>query len=83
MNENTGNINYIANNCSKLPLSFPDNRTFALIKPDAVKAKRVGQILERIEAAGFQIVDKKLIHIDRDGQRHCMPSTTTVRSLNL
>ena len=30
-------------------------RTFAIIKPDAVKARKAGQILARIEDAGFTI----------------------------
>ena len=30
-------------------------RTFAIIKPDAVKARHTGRILQRIEDAGFQI----------------------------
>ena len=30
-------------------------RTFAIIKPDAVKAKHTGQIIQRIEESGFQI----------------------------
>jgi nucleoside-diphosphate kinase len=31
-------------------------QTFAIIKPDAVKARHVGRILQRIEDAGFRIV---------------------------
>src|SRR3954470_8861645 len=30
-------------------------RTFAIIKPDAVAARHAGQIISRIESAGFQI----------------------------
>ena len=31
-------------------------RTFAIIKPDAVKARKAGRILARIEEAGFTVV---------------------------
>jgi nucleoside-diphosphate kinase len=31
-------------------------RTFSIIKPDAVKAKQAGEILARIEKAGFSLV---------------------------
>ena len=35
-------------------------RTFSIIKPDAVKAKQAGQILDRIEKAGFAVVALRL-----------------------
>src|SRR6185295_17775307 len=35
-------------------------RTFAIIKPDAVKAGNVGAILQKIEAAQFKIVAMRL-----------------------
>jgi nucleoside-diphosphate kinase len=40
-------------------------RTFSIIKPDAVKAKQAGQILDRIEKAGFEIVALRLRHLSR------------------
>lgn len=40
-------------------------RTFAIIKPDAVKKRVAGQILARIEAAGFRIVAMRLIHMTK------------------
>ena len=40
-------------------------RTFAIIKPDAVKARHAGKILARIEAAGFTIRGMRLIHMTR------------------
>ena len=40
-------------------------RTFAIIKPDAVKARHAGQILARIEAAGFTVRGMRLIHMTR------------------
>ena len=38
-------------------------RTFAIIKPDAVERKLAGKILDRIEAAGFSIVGMKKIKL--------------------
>jgi nucleoside-diphosphate kinase len=35
-------------------------RTFSIIKPDAVKAKQTGDILARLEKAGFTIVAARL-----------------------
>jgi nucleoside-diphosphate kinase len=40
-------------------------RTFAIIKPDAVKAGHTGAILSRIEKAGFRIVGMRLAHLSR------------------
>ena len=37
--------------------------TFAIIKPDAVKARHTGQIIQRIEEAGFQIRAMRLRHL--------------------
>ena len=39
------------------------NHTFAIIKPDAVKNKDTGLILDRILKADFQIMGGKLIHM--------------------
>jgi nucleoside-diphosphate kinase len=40
-------------------------RTFAIIKPDAVKAKIAGRILARIEEAGFTIRAMRLVHLTK------------------
>jgi nucleoside-diphosphate kinase len=40
-------------------------RTFAIIKPDAVKARHAGRILQRIEDAGFRIVALRLQHLTK------------------
>ena len=40
-------------------------RTFSIIKPDAVKARQAGQILSRIEKAGFAVVALRLRHLTR------------------
>jgi nucleoside-diphosphate kinase len=38
-------------------------RTFAIIKPDAVKAKHAGQIIQRIEESGFQIRAMRMVNL--------------------
>jgi len=40
-------------------------RTFAIIKPDAVERKVTGKVLEMIEAAGFDIVGMKKIRLSK------------------
>jgi nucleoside-diphosphate kinase len=40
-------------------------RTFAIIKPDAVQNKVAGQILARIEAAGFAVRALRMIHMSK------------------
>ncbi len=41
------------------------NRTFTMIKPDAVKAGNIGNILQMINAAGFRIVAMKYLKISK------------------
>jgi nucleoside-diphosphate kinase len=41
------------------------NRTFTMIKPDAVKAGHIGAILNDINAAGFRIVSLEMKHLTR------------------
>ncbi len=41
-------------------------RTFGIIKPDAVEAKYSGRIISRIEEEGFNIVAMKKVHIAKD-----------------
>ena len=41
------------------------NRTFTMIKPDAVKAGNIGNILQMITDAGFRIVAMKYLHISK------------------
>lgn len=40
-------------------------RTFAIIKPDAVRAKKAGRILVRIEDAGFTVRAMRLTHLTK------------------
>lgn len=41
------------------------NRTFTMIKPDAVKAGNIGNILQMMNAAGFRIVAMKYLKISQ------------------
>jgi nucleoside-diphosphate kinase len=40
-------------------------RTFAIIKPDAVEARKAGKILARIEEAGFAVRAMRLQHLSK------------------
>lgn len=64
-------------------------RTFAIIKPDAVASKYTGRILQRIEEAGFTIRAMRLTHLtqqEAEGfyavhrERPFFPSLTTFMS---
>ena len=41
-------------------------RTYAMVKPDGVQRKLVGQIVSRIEAKGYKIVGMKQMQISRE-----------------
>ncbi len=40
-------------------------RTFSIIKPDAVAKNVIGKIYDRFESAGFKIVAAKMVHLTR------------------
>lgn len=40
-------------------------RTLLFIKPDAVKRKLTGKIIDRIESSGLTVVDLKMVQLDR------------------
>lgn len=40
-------------------------RTFSIIKPDAVAKNAIGQILSRFEAAGLKVVAARMMHLSR------------------
>jgi nucleoside-diphosphate kinase len=40
-------------------------RTFSIIKPDAVAKNAIGQILARFEAAGLKIIAARMLHLSR------------------
>ena len=44
-------------------------RTFAIIKPDAVKKKVAGQILARIEESGLDIIAMKKLHLSEEAAK--------------
>ena len=44
---------------------MPLERTFAIIKPDAVEKKTTGAILAKIEEKGFTIVGMKKLHLSK------------------
>ena len=39
--------------------------TFAIVKPDAVKSRYAGRIIQRIEAEGFTIRAMRLVHLSQ------------------
>jgi len=41
-------------------------RTFAIIKPDAVEGRLAGKILARVEAAGFTVCAMRLHHLTKN-----------------
>jgi len=41
-------------------------RTLAIIKPDAVNKCLIGNIIQRIEIAGFDIIDMKMIKMSKE-----------------
>lgn len=47
-------------------MSTTVEETLVLIKPDGVARGLTGEILRRIEAKGYQIVDLRLVQADRD-----------------
>ncbi len=44
-------------------------RTLAIIKPDAVKKRIVGKIVERIEEEGFRIAEMRMARLTKDEAR--------------
>ena len=46
-------------------------KTFVMIKPDAVERRLIGKIIGRIERKGYKIVAMKMVWIDKDlSQKH-------------
>ena len=41
-------------------------KTLAIIKPDAVKKRVIGKIIQRIEDEGFEILKMKMVHLSQD-----------------
>lgn len=40
-------------------------RTLSLIKPDAVEAKRIGEIISRFEQNGLRVIGLKMLHLSK------------------
>ncbi|GAJ71912.1 LOW QUALITY PROTEIN: nucleoside diphosphate kinase [Vibrio sp. JCM 18904] len=49
-------------------------RTFSIIKPDAVERNLIGEIYNRIEKAGLRIIAAKMVHLTEDQQAAFMQS---------
>jgi len=47
-------------------MSLDVEETLVLIKPDGVARGLTGEILRRIEAKGYQLVDLRFVHADRE-----------------
>jgi nucleoside-diphosphate kinase len=41
-------------------------RTFSIVKPDAVAANNIGKIYQRFEDAGLKIVASKMVHLSQE-----------------
>ncbi|ADP77249.1 nucleoside diphosphate kinase [Methanothermus fervidus DSM 2088] len=41
-------------------------KTFVMIKPDAVKRRLIGEIIQRFEKRGLQIVAMKMVDVDKE-----------------
>jgi len=47
------------------------NKTFVMIKPDAVRRKLIGKIITRFEEAGIKILEMQMMHLDKEmAERH-------------
>src|SRR5690554_5305478 len=47
----------------KIKIKMRTNKTFTMLKPDAVEKGHIGAILDKISASGFKIVALKLTHM--------------------
>ncbi len=43
-----------------------NEKTLAIIKPDAVKKKVIGKLISRVEDEGFEIRDMKMLHLTKE-----------------
>jgi len=43
-----------------------EEKTLAIIKPDAIKKKAIGKIIQRIEDEGFKISGLKMLHLSKE-----------------
>ncbi len=54
-------------------------RTFAIIKPDAVAAGQAGEILAMLQKAGFKIVGMRMTRLSEAKRKASTPSTRSAR----
>jgi len=47
-------------------MTAPVEETLVLVKPDGVARNLTGEVIRRIEAKGYKIVDLKMVQADRD-----------------
>ncbi|HOL69746.1 MAG TPA: nucleoside-diphosphate kinase [Methanothermobacter sp.] len=45
---------------------IPMEKTFIMLKPDAIKRRQIGKIITRFEEKGLKIVAAKMLHITRE-----------------
>ncbi len=41
-------------------------RTLAIVKPDGVEQRVIGEVIKRLEASGFRIVGMKIVHLNAE-----------------
>ena len=41
-------------------------RTLAIIKPDGVRQKQIGEVVKRLEDAGFRIIGMRMVHLNAE-----------------
>lgn len=58
--------NYKDTNKFEKKFTMPTNRTFTMIKPDAVADGHSGAIIQQIESAGYKIVAIKKVHLTKE-----------------
>ena len=57
-------------------------RTFSIVKPDAVGANLIGAIYSRIEASGLKVIAAKMLQLDRQQAEGFMRSIRAKHFLN-
>lgn len=62
----TPTFNSAGCSASLLETPKPLEMTLALIKPDAVAAHHIGEIITKLELAGFRIAAMKMVHMDQE-----------------
>lgn len=55
-------------------------RTFSIIKPNAVANNDIGAIYARFERAGFKIIASKMLRLTREQAEASTPSTKVAHS---